>query len=123
LAIPTWPVGLPSRPRGGTFQIVKPFREPLRTEMDEGEQRARPLTSVRVATLSFNLFMTPAQAVSFLDFVETTLIDGTLKFTMPVLKPSVGMVERTVRFVSTPQPRDYSVLYYDVPMTIDVWSW
>jgi len=123
MAIPAWPDGLPSRPRAGTFQIPKPFREPLRTEMDEGEPRARPLTSVRVATLSFSIFMTPAQCATFLDFVENTLADGTMKFTMPVLKPGAGMQTRTVQFVQTPQPKDDSVLYYDVPMTIDVWSW
>lgn len=118
-----WPTAVPDEVSIRDWTLVKPFRDPLRTEMQEGVQRARKITTKRVATISFSLIpLTKAEFEIFKDWVETDLVDGTLAagFTMNVWTGS-EYAERTCHFIENPAYRSSADgLNVRVSMTIDV---
>ncbi|HEV7278389.1 MAG TPA: hypothetical protein VGN80_19080 [Devosiaceae bacterium] len=92
----TWPEAVPSEPLAGTFQAL-PFREPDRTDMEDGSRRGRRSTTKNIATLTFTVRMSNAAFDVFKAWVRDDLVDGVLEFTMPVWTGS-GFAERTCSF-------------------------
>ena len=119
----TWPSGVPHYVRGGSWKLVRPFRDPLRTEMEDGNQRATRSTTKNIATISFSLIpLTKAQFDTFMDWVRDDLVDGTLPdgFTMTVWTGS-GYSSRTCRFPNNPPYEAVTEGHYVVvTMTLDV---
>lgn len=78
-----WPANVPHAPLANTFQGA-PFRAPLATDLEDGPQRRRASTTLRIATLRFTIRMENDQFVAFKAFVDDDLVFGTLPFSMPV---------------------------------------
>lgn len=89
MALAGWPAGVPSAPLV-EYWGVKPFRDPLSTDMEGGDERLRPRPGDAVATLRWGRRLLPAQAAALDTFLRVTLRNGAARFTMPVtLVPGV----------------------------------
>ncbi len=92
--MPTWPASLPQVSLldglavSGTATLQ-------RTTMESGEAKVRPRTTAKVRPVQLAFLMTEAQRTTFLNFVDTTLAGGALRFDLPALRGGAGVV--TVR--------------------------
>ena len=100
---------------------LTPFREPLRTDMDGGNQRARRRAGDNVPTASFSVQMSGAEYGTFQAFLIDDLANGTLEFTMQVWNGS-AFESKTVKFKETPVPQAVAYDRYSVPFKVDVLS-
>lgn len=101
MTIPAWPTGVPYCPIMDSVQIAQTSEPPLRTEMNAGTTRARRKYSLRIARVGFSLRMTNAQLATWRTFHDTTLGDGSARFTMPILFAGAS-VTKTVQIVEPP---------------------
>lgn len=77
--MPSWPVGLPQTPEFGSFSEQKQRNATSFTpEVGPPKMRKRATASGSQVTAKFR--MTDAQVVTFNDFFENTLDDGTIAF-------------------------------------------
>lgn len=122
--MPTWPSGLSYDPVRGTFSALH-GRAPYRTEMEDGNQRARRRTTASVAQVQFELEWTEEEAALWDAFWESDLDAGSLEFDMPVYKRGVSgnFVTRTVFLRNEPTPKDAGVDRWRVQFQIDVRSY
>ena len=100
----SWPENVPHAPLAGSFQGT-PFKAPNATEFEDGPERARRRSTLRVATLRFAIRMSNAEFDTFHAWVKNTLVDGTLPFTMSVWRGG-GYVTKTCRFARGEPPTD-----------------
>ncbi len=91
-----WPVSVPHIVRAGSLK-GSPFRAPLTTDMEDGQQRRRRSNSKNIARLEMSIYMDDVQFSTFKAWVRDVLVDGTLPFTMPVFTGSAYQV-RTCSF-------------------------
>ncbi len=104
MATINWPTTIPEQwiRQGYSFT---PDKEPLRTEMEYGKQRARQMMTVRVGKITGVLRMTAEQYASiFVPFWQNTLARGTLPFNMGVVTTGQNLVVREVRFLAMYTP-------------------
>ena len=92
----TWPVTVPHKPRHGTPRVT-PFRAPEKTDMEGGNSRQRRSVTKNIATMAFEITMDAAEFADFKAFVRDTLVDGTVRFTMPVWT-FAGYADRICQF-------------------------
>jgi hypothetical protein len=107
MAAAPWPDGVPYQTRVGTWQLTKPFRDPYRTQFDDGAQRARRSSSRNIASISFSIIpMTIDEFELFKAWVRDDLVDGTLPdgFLMSVFTGST-YAQRVCRMTSDPAYR------------------
>lgn len=78
-----WPVDVPYMPDMDS-DSGEPFREPLSTDMEDGNRRRRRVSTKNVAELEMSIDMTEAQFATFKAWVRDELFDGTIAFTMPI---------------------------------------
>ncbi|MBR0882188.1 hypothetical protein ACVMGC_011552 [Bradyrhizobium barranii subsp. barranii] len=102
MALPSWPA-VPYRPARDSFQPIKPFLDPIATEMEGGNTRQRPRPGDNVATLGQTIMMTPAEAETFKTWVKTTLANGTARFTAQVWT-GAAYVSKTCQFAKDGKP-------------------
>jgi hypothetical protein len=97
MAIAEWPATVPHYIVRGSFQLIAPSRPAHRTPFEDGPKRGRRSTTKNIATVGFDLSLTPAEFQAFVAFERDDLIDGTLPFTMPVLLAAQTYGVRTCR--------------------------
>lgn len=102
MPLPTWPA-VPYRPTRDGFQPIKPFLDPISTEMEGGNIRQRPRPGDNVASLGQTIMMTPADAETFKAWVKTTLNNGTARFTALVWT-GAAYVSKTCQFAKDGKP-------------------
>jgi hypothetical protein len=81
--VEAWPASVPFAAEDDSVKGT-PFRAPLATEFEGGNQRRRRSTTKNIATLEFAISMSNAQFGTFKIWVRDTLVDGTLPFTMQI---------------------------------------
>lgn len=116
----TWPVSVPYASLVSGFSIVQPFKEPRRTEFDEGPDLARPASTLRIATIQERIHMTEAQWSTLDNWVSITIDQGTAPFTKQVYKPGTGHVSKTCRLREAPTASKVSPDTIAVSLVLDV---
>lgn len=84
MAIPSWPAGLPHMPLRSSFRRLELHRPLARFETEDGPDIVRVRANTRIERLQYVLHFTHAQYLIFRDFVETTLVQGSQRFSMDV---------------------------------------
>lgn len=104
MTLPVWPVTLPSIPILNGSGIDALHDDPIETEMEDGEPRARRRSTTTWARISLRFKMTNAQFLVFQAFVRDTLEHRSSRFTMPVWKPgaTLPLPQKTVRLADKP---------------------
>ena len=97
MTAPVWPEALDHRPFASMWSL-KPFGDPLATDMEAGNQRVRPRPwqSLMVAQWG-RTFLRQEMEDHFIPFVVTTLVYGTIRFRMPLLLGGETCETRTVQ--------------------------
>lgn len=114
----TWPSGVPYAPHKDSLR-VKPSRDPLRTEMEDGPARLRPSSTLNVGTLNFQILMSSTELSTFASWFKTTIVQGTAAFTMSVWIAG-SFTNKTCRFVSPYQITGSSDGMHQVQVEIEV---
>lgn len=115
----TWPAELPYQTRRGYPKILAPHRPLDRTDMEDGPQRRRAVSSKSIATIQFPVRLTNAQFDTFREFVRVTLVGGSLDFTMQVWT-GAAYEERTCAMAQDWQDDPVNGLTHLVMLTLDV---
>jgi hypothetical protein len=102
MPLPAWPA-VPYRPTRDGFQPIKPFLDPLATDMEGGNSRQRPRPGDNVGTIGQTIMMTPADAETFKAWVKTTLNNGTARFTANVWT-GAAYESKTCQFIKDGKP-------------------
>lgn len=97
--LPTWPA-INYKPQLGSFQQSQLANPGLRTEMNAGTTRQRRKFTMRIAVQKVVIWLKASELATFVTFYETTLGDGTARFTMPVWN-GAAFVTRTVALNAT----------------------
>lgn len=113
-----WPVTIPYEALTGSLK-VSPFRAPLATDMDDGQQRRRPSTTKNIATVGFVIPMDPTAFEEFKGFVRDTLVSGVLPFTMPIWT-GADYEDRTCTFREPYEDDPGSGSMHQVTVNLDV---
>ncbi len=98
MSLPVWPATVKHNPDRRAFRVVEPHVPPAETDLEGGSKRRRPTTTVRRAVMAFTWYMTDAQYATFQNFYHETLVEGALRFQMPVFDAVTGFVTRTCMF-------------------------
>ncbi|OKO83381.1 hypothetical protein AC629_22840 [Bradyrhizobium sp. NAS80.1] len=114
---------MPYRPVRDSFQPIKPFLDPIATEMEGGNIRQRTRPGDNVGTLGQTIMMTPADAETFKAWVKTTLNNGTARFTALVWTGAT-YVSKTCQFAKDGKPAygAYSASRVAVSMKLTVYD-
>ena len=82
MADPLWPASLPQTPFGNDAPTYKPVDNILRSQMQGGRAKSRPLFTATSAMITITLMLTQAQRATLIDFIKTTLgFTGTFTWT------------------------------------------
>lgn len=99
MSLPAWPETVEHRPLRNALRLVEPHAKPHVTEYEGGSRRKRPSATLRVATFAMAWDWETADYDGFRDFYHHTLVDGTLRFTMPIFDGPAGTyVDRECQF-------------------------
>lgn len=113
-----WPAGVPHKARKGSLRVL-PFRDPNKTDMEDGLSRQRPAGTLDIATVSFSIRMGLDAVEDFEAFVRLTLNRGTLPFTMLVWT-GADYEEKTCAFAERYQLSDLNWPFQNVALVLDV---
>src|SRR5882672_1742232 len=80
MPIPTWPA-VNYKPERPSFQPIKRALDPIETPMEGGNYRTRSRPGDNVGTITQTIWMTPEEHDVFVEWVKTTLGNGTGRFT------------------------------------------
>lgn len=125
MALPTYPADLAYKPFADTFRVLEATKPPVVTEMEDGPPLARRSGLGRRAKLAYEIgFREMADYGRFRAFHETTLIDGTQRFGMPVWIPATqSYANRTVMIENGTYQAQSWALGVLVSFTLIVWDW
>ncbi|MGJ5036598.1 hypothetical protein ACQR13_21030 [Bradyrhizobium sp. HKCCYLRH3059] len=84
MTVPAWPDGVRYAPDLNSVPEISRFLPPLETEMGGGNTRRRARPGDNVGAISQTIVMPRAEFAIFVDWVKTTLNNGTSRFSMPV---------------------------------------
>lgn len=119
MALPEWPAGFPQRPDNEEDLIGDLYQEPIRTEMEDGPVRARRRSTTTWSTLNPLYAFNPSQFPAFQTFVRDTLNHGASAFTMPVWKPGVGLMTKTVKLAGPIAIRQtFAKVFVRLPLSV-----
>ncbi|WP_454629523.1 hypothetical protein [Bradyrhizobium cenepequi] len=102
MALPSWPA-VNYRPQRDGFQPIKRFLDPLATDMEGGNTRQRPRPGDNVGTITQTINLTRAEHDIFVEWVKTTLNNGTARFAANVWLGS-SYVSKTCQFTKDGKP-------------------
>lgn len=100
MANQSWPSGLPDKPLSEGYQ-EKTQNNILRTEMDQGPDKVRRITTANTKEYQMTFRMDESQVATFEDFFNNTIAHGSLKFDFD--DPRTGTT-REWRVVVPPEP-------------------
>ena len=101
MTLPVWPSAVPCNHIDGSMQVGATTGAPIASEMNAGTTRRRRKFTLRMAPVSFDLLVTNAQAATLQTFHETTLGDGSARFTLSFIWRG-ALVTRTAVFTAPP---------------------
>ena len=93
-----WPNSLPAPLLAG--YSVKPANNVLRTDMESGAARARPLSRSRLDKVPFSLILMGSQVETFRDFYDNEAGQGSIWFDMFINTGSQNASINRCRFIS-----------------------
>lgn len=117
-----WPDGVPYKILRDDFQGAEPNLPPQQTDMQGGNTRMRPATTVTITTIQGAIYMTDAQFEIFRRWHRDTLIQGTREFNMPVFGSSsystkqVQLVGGTYKWVRYGKG-------WKISLALRIWDW
>jgi hypothetical protein len=76
MALPAWPIAS-FMPDPESFQPIQRMLDPISTDMEGGNTRQRPRPGDNVGTITQTIWMSLAEHDVFIDWVKTTLSNGT----------------------------------------------
>jgi hypothetical protein len=109
MALPAWPIAS-FRPDPNSFQPIQRMLDPISTE--GGNTRQRPRPGDNVGTITQTIWMTPAEHDIFVDWVKTTLNNGTARFTTNVWLGS-SYVNKVCQFMNPGTKLTYTYISVD----------
>lgn len=110
MALPVWPVTLPTRPLRDGYERG-PRRGALQTEFEDGPDRLRDQSRIDAMSETVTMDMTPAQFVVFEAFYRDDLFRGKSRFTMPTIDAAGTITNRTVALVHQQGQRPYKATW------------
>lgn len=119
-----WPVGLPIEVVQDGTRIVRLTQSPIRTQMEDGRQRARRRSVATQSEVDMRLCFTPTEFLTFQAFHRDVLNHGDALFSMPVWKPGVPSPYpvKTVMLREDPQVED-AIAWVFVTLPLHVWDY
>jgi hypothetical protein len=84
MAVVPWPAGVTFTPDLNSISGIKPYLDPIATEMEGGNTRTRARPGDNVGSLAQTIIMPVAQCATFRAWVKTTLNNGTARFSAKV---------------------------------------
>ena len=116
MPIPSWPADLPQNILAQGYKGELP-NNLLRTSMDVGPAQVRRRGTVAVEPVTGNILCTPTELATLETFYETTLLDGTLRFSW--VQPEDGTTAVEMRFT---EPPTWSWVdgYYEVALSLEI---
>jgi len=97
MPLPAWPIAS-YMPQQESFQPLQRMLDPLATDMEGGNTRERPRPGDNVGTITQTVWMPMAEHDTFVDWVKTTLNNGTARFTANVWLGS-SYVNKVCQFI------------------------
>jgi len=96
MSLPVWPAAVPFEPLRDTWD-VKPFRDPLETEMEAGNIRTRRRPGDALPLIKWSADLSAAEFAAFQAFVSGSLFNASVRFRMPVSLDGAAFATRTVQ--------------------------
>jgi len=116
MSIPSWPETLPQNILAQGYKGGLP-NNLLRQQMDIGPAKVRRRGTVAVEPVTGNILVTPAQLATLKTFYETTLLDGTLRFSW--VQPEDGTTAVEMRFTEPPT-WNWVDGYFEVALSLEI---
>ena len=116
MSIPAWPETLPQNILAQGYQGALPNNQ-LRQSMSIGPDKVRRRGTAAVRPVSGNICVTPTELTALKAFYQTTLLDGTLRFSW--VDPEDGTTAIELRFKEPPS-WDWDDGYYLVQMKLEI---
>jgi hypothetical protein len=123
MALPAWPIANSVILRDG-FSLQR-MLDPIMTDMEGGNTRQRPRPGDNVGTITQTVRMSLADYDTFVDWVKTTLNNGTARFTTDVWL-GTALANKVCQFIQPGTKLTYDpaglVDAVDVTMTLRVYD-
>ena len=123
MTLPVWPINKYT-PLIDNFQPLQRMLDPISTDMEGGNTRERPRPGDNVGTITQTIRMSAADHDTFVNWVKTTLNNGTARFTTNVWLGS-SYVSKVCQFIKPGTQIKYGYLSpdeVDVMMTLRVYD-
>lgn len=123
MALPTWPISTHS-PQQDSFSPVQRALDPISTDFEGGNTRERPRPGDNVGTLQQKIRLSMADHDTVVEWIKSTLGNGTGRFTMSVWLGS-AFVTKVVQFQKPGSTITYSYVseeFVDMGMTLRVFD-
>ena len=123
MPLPSWPVAS-YQPDLNTFQPIQRMLDPLATDMEGGNTRERSRPGDNVGTITQTIWMSIAEHHIFVNWVKTTLNNGTARFTTSVWLGS-RYVNKVCQFIQPGTKLTYAYVSVDrvaATMTLRVYD-
>ena len=123
MPLPFWPIAS-SQPVPDSFAPMRRMLDPISTDMEGGKTRERPRPGDNVGTITQTIWMSMAEHDTFVDWVKTTLNNGTARFTTNVWLGS-SYVNKVCQFIQPGTKLTYAYLSVDrvaATMTLRVYD-
>jgi hypothetical protein len=123
MALPAWPIAS-FQPDIDTFQPIQRMLDPISTDMEGGNTRQRRRPGDNVGTITQTIWMSLAEHDTFVNWVKTTLNNGTARFTTNVWLGS-SYVNKVCQFIQPGTKLTYARVGVDkvaATMTLQVYD-
>ena len=123
MPLPFWPIAS-FQPVPDSFAPIRRMLDSISTDMEGGNTRERPRPGDNVGTITQTIWMSMAEHDTFVDWVKTTLNNGTARFTTNVWLGS-SYVNKVCQFVQPGTKLSYAYLSVDrvaATMTLRVYD-
>jgi hypothetical protein len=123
MPLPFWPIAS-FQPVPDSFAPIRRMLDSISTDMEGGNTRERPRPGDNVGTIMQTIWMSMAEHDTFVDWVKTTLNNGTARFTTNVWLGS-SYVNKVCQFVQPGTKLSYAHLSVDrvaATMTLRVYD-
>jgi hypothetical protein len=123
MTLPAWPIATYA-PQQDSFRGLQRALDPITTQMEGGNTRERPRPGDNVGTITQTIWMSMAEHDTFVNWVKTTLSNGTARFTMNVWLGS-SFVNKVCQFLKPGSGLTYDYVSTDivaVNMTLRVYG-
>lgn len=108
MTLPAWPISS-YKPVPDSFRPLQRMLDPIATDMEGGNTRERPRPGDNVGTITQTIWMSMADHDTFVNWVKTTLNNGTARFTTNVWLGS-SYVNKVCQFLKPGTTLTYAYL-------------